>query len=507
MSDLLDEVVAAAGLTVFGATETTRPADAPAPSPFLPGPELTDRIAALRAGLRAAGLDRFVLVATGAPAAGAGAIAATLGLSLTVLDAPDPHRARAALADRLERTAVVIASPGPLSPAADAYRQAFLQAFQDAGRTDVGPRFVVVTAPGSPLEATARDTGAHLFLAAETASALSAYTLVPAGLAGADAAVLLAEAEALLTPPASAARRPIGFAAAPPSAGEAPPAPPAADDSRGADRRHQPGVALGETIAAAARAGRDKLAVASDGTGIDGLGPWIERLFGDAVVTVALENPSSWGHEGPDVLGVTVGGALGRAIMPGGGINPDLCVNGPLGAQLLAWEQAALVVGAARPAAAGDDRLLRLLGTGLPRQVPSLVEGAIEVYGETAATTLIDAVDALARTVPPGGRLAIEAHLDPGGDAAAAQVRDALAGRVARAVTFGWGPRTAPGAGATLRITGAVTGDLAVPGRPHTFGELQAAGAQAVQENEPGMRLHLTDRVTGIEQLLAALGG
>src|SRR3954469_15627609 len=95
VSDLLDDVVAAAGLTVFGVTATTRPAaspgsaDAPAPVPFLPGPEFTGRIAALRAELRAQGLDRVVLCATGAPAAGAAAIAATLGLRLTVLDTAD----------------------------------------------------------------------------------------------------------------------------------------------------------------------------------------------------------------------------------------------------------------------------------------------------------------------------------------------------------------------------------------------------------------------------------
>nr|BFE62388.1 glucose-6-phosphate isomerase [Dactylosporangium thailandense] len=483
MSDLLDDVVAAAGLTVFGVAATARPVGAPAPFPFLPGPELTDRIAAVRAR----GLDRVVLCG---PGAGAAAIAATLGLDLTVLDTADPHRVRAALADRLERTVVVLAVPEP-TVVADAHRRAFLQAFEDAGLHDVGRRFVVVTAPGSGFETVAREMGAPLFLAAPTASALSAYALVPAGLAGADTAALLAEAAAFQTPPPP--RAAAGFAAPAPRRAE-----PAAEPVL-------PGVALGETIAAAVRDGRDKLAVAPDGTGIDGLGPWIERLFGDALVTVALENPSSWGHEGPDVLGVTVGGVLGRAIMPGGGINPDLSVNGPLGAHLFAWEQAAIVAGAA-PRPTGDgDALLHRLDSGVPAETPALVEGAIEVYGETTATTLIAAIDGLTHTVPPGGRVAIEAHLDPGGDAAAAGVRDALGGRVARAVTFGWGPRAASGTGATLLITGAVTHDVRVPGRPYTFGELQAASA--APGDGPWLRLHLTDRATGIEQLLAALGG
>ena len=54
-------------------------------------------------------------------------------------------------------------------------------------------------------------------------------------------------------------------------------------------------------------------------------------------------------------------------------------------------------------------------------------------------------------------------------------------------MTFGWGPRFlhstgqyhkgGPQVGAFLQITGAVTDDLPVPGRPYTFGELQAAQA------------------------------
>ncbi|GAA3269494.1 glucose-6-phosphate isomerase [Dactylosporangium vinaceum] len=492
MTDLLDEVVAAAGLSVFGVAATARPADVPAPFPFLPGPELTSRIASLRSDLRAQGLDRVVLCG---PGAGAAAIAATLGLPLTVLDTADPHRLHAVLAD-VSRTVVVLAAPAP-TVLTDALRRAFLQAFEDAGRHDPGRRLVVVTAPGSPYETFARELGAPLFLAPPTASALSAYALVPAGLAGADTAALLAEAEAFTAPPAPAQRRPIGFAA---PAGFGPSPGPA--DAATHPAPVLPGVALGEAIAAAVRSGRDKLAVASDGTGIDGLGPWIERLFGSALVTVALENPSSWGHAGADVLGVTVGGVLGRAIMPGGGIRPDICVNGPLGAHLLVWEQAAMVAGSfAPPAVDTDNDLLRRLDGGRPAETPALVEGAVEVYGETGATTLIGAIDELARAVPPGGRVAIAAHLDPVGDVRIAQARDALAGRVDRAVTFGWGTRP----GATLIITGAVTHDVRVPGKSYTFGELQAAAARTA--DGPVLRLHLTDRATGTEELLAALGG
>ncbi|MBQ0982919.1 glucose-6-phosphate isomerase, partial [Micromonospora sp. M61] len=90
-----------------------------------------------------------------------------------------------------------------------------------------------------------------------------------------------------------------------------------------------------------------------------------------------------------------------------------------------------------------------------------------------------------------------------------------------RPVTFGWGPRFlhstgqyhkgGPQVGSYLQVTGAVAEDLAVPGKPYTFGELQAAQAagdrQALAGRErPVLRLHLTDRAAGVAQLLDAAG-
>ena len=79
------------------------------------------------------------------------------------------------------------------------------------------------------------------------------------------------------------------------------------------------------------------------------------------------------------------------------------------------------------------------------------------------------------------------AYLDRLGEAKVADVRPALARAADRPVTFGWGPRFlhstgqyhkgGPQNGSFLQITGAVTDDLAVPGQPYTFGQLQAAQA------------------------------
>ena len=51
--------------------------------------------------------------------------------------------------------------------------------------------------------------------------------------------------------------------------------------------------------------------------------------------------------------------------------------------------------------------------------------------------------------------------------------------------------------------------DLQIPGRPFTFGRLQAAQALGdllalIERGRPVLRLHLTDRAAGLESLLAA---
>ncbi len=117
------------------------------------------------------------------------------------------------------------------------------------------------------------------------------------------------------------------------------------------------------------------------------------------------------------------------------------------------------------------------------------------------------------------------AYLDRHGDGDAAGVRARLAaGTHGRPVTFGWAPRFlhstgqfhkgGPQTGVFLQVTGAVTHDVDVPGRPFTFGRLQMAQALGDQRalaerGRPVVRLHLTDRAAGVRQLLdaAAAGG
>ena len=470
--------------------------------------ELTGAAGAGIAGLTGGGDLHVVLAGMGGSSLAPEALARTLGRPLAVLDTTDPGRVRAVLADRLERTVVVVSSKSGSTAETDSHRRAYWQAFLDAGMSEAeaGRRFVVVTDPGSPLELTGRAMGAVVIPADPEVggrfSALTASGLVPAALAGVDVVELLDQAQELAP-------------------------------SLGRDEDN-PALALGAALGAAALMGRDRVALAEDGSGIEGLGCWVEQLVaestgkgGRGLLPVVLESPTAPGATGPDVLTVTVGGALLPGTVPGGGVPPHPAVNGPLGAQFLAWQGAVAL--AARilgvnpfdqpDVAESKDNTTRILAGGPPAAEPSFVEGAVQAYGAPGLSTVADALRALLDGVGAGGYLAVMAYLDRVGDAAAAQLRPLLAVAAGRPVTFGWGPRllhsagqyhrAGPQEGAFLQVTGVVTEDLPVPGRRYTFGQLHAAQAAGDRQalaarGRPLLHLHLTDRAAGLDQLLAA---
>jgi glucose-6-phosphate isomerase len=466
-----------------------------------------------------ADLDHVVLAGMGGSSLAAEVIARTLGRPLTVLDTTDPHQVRRSLADRPEQTVVVVASKSGTTVETDSHRRVYRRALLDAGLTEaeVVRRFVVVTDPGSPLEAVGQQTGSTVVTADPRVggrySALTAFGLVPAALIGVDPVELLDQAEELAA-------------------------------SLAADTDN-PALALGAALGAAATvdlgggtdlAGRmrDKVALVGDGTGIVGLGDWAEQLVaestgkqGRGLLPVVVETPQSAGVAGEDVLTVTLGAPLPPHGVPGGGVRPHLAVNGPLGAQFLAWQYATAV--AARVIGVdpfdepnvteSKDNTRQILRQHPAAETPAATDDAVELYG-TAARTVRQAVRELVAAVPGGGYLAVLAYLDRFGDAAAADLRTLLARATTRPVTFGWGPRYlhstgqyhkgGPADGAFLQITGAVTDDVEVPGQPYTLGALQAAQAAGdrqalVGRGLPLLRLHLRDRAAGLAQVRDAV--
>ncbi|MEU7759877.1 MULTISPECIES: glucose-6-phosphate isomerase [Micromonospora] len=434
-------------------------------------------------------LDHVVLAGARDDTLAAEVLAECLGRPLTVLDTADPGPVRAALADRPARTLLVLAARRGLDRTTDAHLRVYRRAWADEG-PDAARHVVVVTEPGSDLAARADELGAMVIPAepgvAGPWAALTASGLVAAALAGAPVAEVLDEAEAL---------------------------------TGALDRdRDNPALALGAALGAAPGAGRDTIALVPDGTGLGGLGRWagalLARATGGRLLPVVAESPDSPGATGPGLLTVGLGGALGAGVGPG--VAADVAVNGPLGAHLLTWAYAAATAAVtlrtdpfAAPPDPVDDDAAPESGP------PSSVEGAIEVYAPSGAPAdLTGALRWLLDGLGEREHLVVTAYLDRLADASVAGLRPLLARAAGRPVTFGWGPRrpehTDPH-GRHLQITGAVTDDLEVPGRPYTFAQLQAAQAagdrRALAGRErPVLRLHLTERAAGAAQLLETAG-
>ncbi|TMR94697.1 glucose-6-phosphate isomerase [Nonomuraea basaltis] len=478
--------------------------------PFRVSRELLPELGELAEHARRAGLTNVVLAGIGGSALAAEAICDTADVPLTVLDTTDPGQVRRALADPLEATIVVVAGRGGAADESDCHLRIYEELFAQAGIAPAD-RIVVVTDGGSPLERRAVDGGYRLVPAAPGPgghSALSAFGLVPSALAGADVERLLDEAEEVL---------------------------PLLSGDQG-----NPGLELGAALGGAALSGRDKLLLEDQLSAIAGLPDWIEQLLaestgkqGRGILPVVGADP----HHSADELIVAIESDDG-----------DVRVDGPLGAQFLVWEYAAAVAGLLleidpfdRPdvAESKDNAVALLALPDLPAGAPALVDGPVEVYGSARAKDLPGVFAELLHAIPGDGYLSVMAYLDrlaafdapvpDGADfeqmtdawmmADPATLRALLALRTDRPVTFGWGPRLlhstgqyhkgGPQNGVFLQITGAVTEDLAVPGRPYSLGRLQLAQALGDLESletrgRPAVRLHLTDRAAGVAHLLAA---
>ena len=117
------------------------------------------------------------------------------------------------------------------------------------------------------------------------------------------------------------------------------------------------------------------------------------------------------------------------------------------------------------------------------------------------------------------GYIAILAYLDRKEDIALLELRKLLAEKSGKPVTFGWGPRFQHSTGqfhkagqpngSFLIITADSKEDFAIAGKEFTFqtlvmaqalGEFRALGARKY----PVARIHLTDRASGISEILAA---
>jgi glucose-6-phosphate isomerase len=468
---------------------------------------LIGEIEALRTELQSEGVDRVVLAGMGGSSLAPEVITATDGVPLTVLDTTDPGQVADALAGDLERTVIVVSSKSGGTVETDSHRRIFAKAFADAG-IDAARRIVVVTDPGSPFQELSEKEGYRkVFLADPHVggrySALTAFGLVPAGLAGADVARLLDQAASVA-------------------------------EELAADDAANPAVKLAAAWAAAHEAGAEKVVLADTGSGIKGFPDWAEQLIaestgkqGTGLLPVAVESPEAPGFAdaGDDATATAVGAPQGAA---------KISVTGSLGAQFLLWEFATALAGrllginpfdqpdveaAKKAARALLDDPEKLKGG----ETASNVDGVVEIFGSDGVATdgsLTDVLRAFFASAPDAGYIAVQAYLDRLDDASTSLLRGEIAKRTGKQTTYGWGPRFLHSTGqyhkgghqngVFLQLTGAVEQDLDVPDRPYTLGQLQHAqalgdGQVLAEHGRPVLRLHLTDRAAGLAAVVRAV--
>jgi glucose-6-phosphate isomerase len=464
---------------------------------------LVDGILELRDALKADGVTRIVLCGMGGSSLAPEVIAGTAGVELTVLDSTDPEQVGAALADRLAETAIVVSSKSGSTLETDSQRRIFEHAFTEAG-IDAKSRIIVVTDPGSPLDKASREAGYRAVFNADPNvggrySALTAFGLVPSGLAGVDIQSFLDEAEE-------------------------------AAEILNEDGQENIGLALG-TALGGTNPLRDKIVIVEDGSGIVGFADWAEQLIAESTGKLGTGVlPVVAGPNAPEVTSGAEDVLVVRLVSADADVElgeNEVAIAGGLATQMMVWEFATAVAGrllGINPFDQPDVEAAKVAARGLldaqPEPTPAaFTDGAIEVRGGEwlgNAGTAAEAVSALLSQLDDNGYLSVQAYFDRLAYSRLEGVRDELAAVSGRPVTFGWGPRFlhstgqfhkgGPAIGVFLQVTAASSQDLAIPERPFTFGELiaaQAAGdAQVLTEHgRPVLRLHLTDRAAGVAQL------
>jgi glucose-6-phosphate isomerase len=439
---------------------------------------LVGEIEGLHERLRVAGLTRVVLAAAGGVGVAAEVIAdaGILPTRLIVLDGTDPVQVADAVAGDLDATVLVVsAPPGEDTTAVELLWDTVATAFRLDG-LDPDEHTVLVTAPDGPL--LARAGGATTVLGPPDVdgpwAVLTAFAMVPAGLAGADVGVLLADA--LDTGPALAE-----------------------------DHADNPALAVGALLAQAplvAVAGAGPLAewvaqLLAGGLGKDGRGP----------LPVLVEAPDAPGWTAPGVLTVAVDGA-GEA---------DVTTDGPAAIQLLVWLYATAVAAhllAVDPTDRPDARTPVMDAAA----APTFADGMVDVHaGDWLPPDTVTVEGALRALLDGTGtdHLAVHAYLDRHDDASAAVLRPELNRRTGLVTTFGWAPRCLPGSGQRDKggPAGGVVCQVTGSGEPDEddalgalqIGQARADAAALADRGRRVLRLHLTDRVVGLVTLVRAV--
>jgi len=415
-------------------------------------------------------------------------IAQTYKKSVFILDSTDPDYIKHALTGEASKLLVLVASKSGSTIETSSQRAFFEKYLRDAGLNPT-EHMVFITDPGSPLDVEVRKGEFSVINADPNVggrfSALTAFGLTPAALMGVDASVLLDQAsdcrEFIIQNPESALD--VSY------------------------------LLLTQS--------EQFLGFTDSGSKFPGLSDWIEQLIAEStgkdqrgrlpIATEGFKEAES-------------GGALSVAFAPGA----QLTVEAELGEHFLFWEWVTALISAVleidpfnqpnvTEAKEATAAILAEWNNQLPEITATSEEDYVEIFGE--GSTVVAALKNLIANTDNDGYIAIMAYLDRQGDAKVSQLRAILSQKAGRPVSFGWGPRFLHSTGqfhkggqqngSFLQITGATVNNFQVPGREFDFRTLlmaQALGdARALMKRKyPLLRLHLTARSAGIDQLLAA---
>lgn len=480
--------------------------------------DLLTRIESLRSDLTEQGLRSISLTGMGGSSLAPEVMAATAGVALEVVDSTDPNQVAEAVGTDLSHTVLVIASKSGTTIETDAIRRAYTAAFEAVG-IDPATRMIAITDPGTELDELASAEGYLATFHADANvggrfSALSAFGLVPAGLAGVDVREIVS----------SAAAAAEGFSA---------------------DSLENPALRFGTWLSIGHARTTEKLVLAETSPELEGLSAWVEQLIAESlgkddqgILPVVVDGPDDVGFcdARADALLCRLGGSGTSA---GSGSDSELgapsgfeaIVEGSLGELFLFWEFATAIAGysiGVNPYDQPDVESAKVRARAIldessdsPDSAPAFREGEVEVIGAAGeATDLVAALTELFAEVDEYGYIGIQAFLDRIADARAEDLRALVSTHAGVQTTFGFGPRYLHSTGqyhkggrpngVYLQITAEPRTDLLVPGRSFGFTQLQraqAAGdaAALTERGRPVLRVHLLDRTRGLEQLRRAI--
>lgn len=453
--------------------------------------DLRSEVTALAA--KFADKSRVVLCGMGGSSLAPEVLAKTYQREILVVDSTDPNYIAHALNGDFSKSVFVISSKSGSTIETSSQRAFFQSKVEAAGLSPIN-HMVFVTDPGSLLDIEVRAAGFSVVNADPHVggrfSALSAFGVVPAVLAGIDIWSVLADA--------SIAKAEF-----------------LADDQVILDVAYLLSDIAGQYIG-----------FTDHGSAVPGISDWIEQLIAEST---GKDGKGRLPIVAESVTAAEVGNPFTVAFSDAGA---DLNVIAPLGAHFIFWEWVTAILGAAleidpfnQPnVTEAKEQTLALLdqwrssgATAVPSLSPNASEGDVEIFG--SGLSIAQALREIIDSTSNDGYIAIMAYLDRKNDVALEELRALIAGASGKPTTFGWGPRFMHSTGqfhkagqpngSFIQITGEVDCDFEIPGRDFSFATLVAAqglgdGKALAKRQYPLLRLHLKNRSAGIAEILKA---